>query len=357
MREARSSKKLSRLLYQLRTESNTPTGHALSIAVGTLIGSFPVYGFHLPICVVVGWVLRLNRVEMYLATNINNPFVAPFLVFIEVQLGSLVLRNQFHQLSLDAVRSIDLAAVLAEVVVGSVVLGLFLGTILGAATYRLARVVSGDEFGSLLIEETAQAYLPTGFLNWERVRARLRFDDIYLEIVRRRLFRANGTLVDASCGYGILLALMHVYRGFEPNRERPDGWPRSPKDLSLVGFLTDPRRARITREALGDGARVEQTDLAKATFPPCETFVLLDVLHRYSADQQLQILDRAANALTPSGTLIVRHRGLPGSAGLARIEKEIGKRGLIVTESIPSRVFLSRRGLLVARNDARRSLD
>ena len=61
----------------------------------------PLYGFHLAICWVVGSLLGLNRLKMYFAANISNPFVAPWLVFAEVQLGAWLRRGSFHPLSRD----------------------------------------------------------------------------------------------------------------------------------------------------------------------------------------------------------------------------------------------------------------
>lgn len=299
---------LSNLLYRLRTESSSPSGHAWSVAVGTLIGCFPIFGLHLPLCVVVGKCLRLNRAEMYIATNINNPLVAPFLVFIEIQLGSLILNGRFRELSLGAVKAISLTSVLAELAVGSTVLGVLLGATLGVGTFRLAKALSGDEFRNLLIERTAQAYLPSGFLNWERVRTKLRFDGTYVSFIRQGLFPAHGTLVDASSGNGVLLALANTYSDLAKNREQPNDWPSFPSALNFIGFVSTEKEERIARSALRGGARVERRDLREGAFPRCEALVLLDVLDRYSADEQAGILDRATAALKPSGVLLIRDR-------------------------------------------------
>jgi len=43
---------------------------------------------HLTICWLIGYVLGLNRLKMYFAANISNPFVAPWLVVVEVQAGA-----------------------------------------------------------------------------------------------------------------------------------------------------------------------------------------------------------------------------------------------------------------------------
>ena len=270
---------------------------------------------------------------------------------IEVQLGSWILHGQFHELSLDAVEALSLTSVLAELAVGSTVLGVLLGAMLGAATFRLAKALSGDEFRNLLIERTAQAYLPSGFMAWERVRAKLRFDGTYVNVIRQGLIPAHGTLVDASSGPGVLLALTSTYSNLARNREQPGGWPSLPSALNLVGFVSTEKEERIARSALRGGAKVERRDLREGTFPACEAFVLFDVLHRYSADEQAGILDRATAALKPSGVLLIRHRCASGSENAGTLEHEVRRRGLVVRDSRASRVFFSRRHLLVAQRD------
>ena len=73
---------LRRYVHGLRTEGGTPRQEIAAIGAGVFIGCLPFYGFHLLICWAVGWLLGLNRVKMYLAANISNPFVAPWLLFL-----------------------------------------------------------------------------------------------------------------------------------------------------------------------------------------------------------------------------------------------------------------------------------
>jgi len=342
------SSKLSQFLYRLRTESNTPRGHALSVGLGALIGCFPIYGLHLPICVVVGKLLRLNRVEMVLATNLNNPVVGPFLVFVEIQLGSLLLQGDFRPLTLEAMKSLSLKSVLAETVVGSFALGTFLAVILGVATYRLAAALAGDEFENLLVETTAERFLPSGFLSWERIRAALRFDRMYIDFIREHWFPSSGTLVEASGGCGVLLALTDVYSGLG-GRGVPAGWPAVPSELRLVGLLPDPKRVRKARRALDEAARIEPCDIRRAEFPTCEALALVDVLDRFSDEERARVLDRATAALAPDGLLLVRRRGLLSAGKIRRQIDEIREQGLELEESRTSWGLLSRRHLLLAR--------
>src|SRR5947208_3667249 len=85
------------------------------------VGCLPVYGLHLLICWTAGALFGLNRLKMYLAANVSNPFVAPWLIFAEVQTGAWVRRGAFHTLSRESIASTGLAVYGADAVVGSLV--------------------------------------------------------------------------------------------------------------------------------------------------------------------------------------------------------------------------------------------
>ena len=72
-RSWREGGRLRRIFYDLRTEASGPGRDAAALGVGVLIGCSPFYGFHLLLVWSVGWLLRLNRLKMYLAANISNP--------------------------------------------------------------------------------------------------------------------------------------------------------------------------------------------------------------------------------------------------------------------------------------------
>src|SRR5215203_5739740 len=79
-----------RTFYSLRTEYSGPGREAIAISVGVFLGCLPFYGFHLLMCWAVGTLFRLNQLKVYLAANISNPFVAPWLILAELQAGALV---------------------------------------------------------------------------------------------------------------------------------------------------------------------------------------------------------------------------------------------------------------------------
>src|SRR4029077_11238592 len=114
---------LRRAFVGLRTEGAGAGRETAAIALGVFIGCLPVYGFHLLLCWVAGVVFRLNRLKMYLAANISNPLVAPWLIFTEVQTGAWLRRGSPHHLSREAIASTPLATFGMDAVVGSLVVG------------------------------------------------------------------------------------------------------------------------------------------------------------------------------------------------------------------------------------------
>ena len=99
------SARLRRRFQELRTEGAGARRETAAVALGVFIGCLPLYGLHLTICWLIGYVLGLNRLKMYFAANISNPFVAPWLVVVEVQVGAWLRRGTFHQVNREYIAS------------------------------------------------------------------------------------------------------------------------------------------------------------------------------------------------------------------------------------------------------------
>src|SRR5438105_9958506 len=114
------SVRLRRFFQGLRTEGAGPLRETAAVALGVFIGCLPLYGLHLAICWVVGFLLGLNRLKMYFAANVSNPFVAPWLVFAEVQIGAWVRRGAFHAITRDSIAAAGLSVLGVDALVGAV---------------------------------------------------------------------------------------------------------------------------------------------------------------------------------------------------------------------------------------------
>src|SRR6185295_364636 len=193
-------RRLRRIFYDLRTEASGPGRDAAALGVGTLIGCLPFYGFHLLLVWCVGWLLRLNRLKMYLAANISNPLVSPLLVLSELQVGAWARRQDFHQLSLSEIRTTNAWTYGGDLLLGSLIVGTTLGLAVAAATYLTA----GDRDPlARLWERASDPYLPHSITAWEFARGKLRGDPLYRATAAAGLLRDGPTLVDVGCGQGL----------------------------------------------------------------------------------------------------------------------------------------------------------
>lgn len=293
---------LAELLFRLRTEADTPVLQAVSLAIGAFIGCLPVYGLHLGLCVLVGSLLRLNRLSMYLAANLNNPLVAPLLVAAEIQTGACVLHGAPYPLTWSAFATIDLRRFVLELAVGSAIVGAVVAVALGFGAYRVMRRARVAGAHGRLLEQAARPYLEIGLVDWEFVRGKLRYDPAYAALVAGETLPAAGELWDLGCGRGILLALL---------RAAAEAGQRSTA-LHLHGLDASPRAVKVARAALGEAVDIRHGDLTAATIPRADAFVVLDVLHYLPAAAQRAVLARCAAAVAPGGVVVVREVDLAG---------------------------------------------
>lgn len=307
------SRRLSRLtavLHQLRTEGGTPSRQAWAVALGLYIGASPFIGFHLALSVVLGRLLGLNRLLVYAAANISNPFIAPVLYATEIQVGAWLRTGQVYSPS--TLEDIRLGGLALDVLIGSVVVGVLLGAIGLAVTYAVANRRGRMPPVSRLVDAAAARFLPFGFGPWEFARNKLRHDPMYLGVLQDGILPGRGRLLDLGCGHGLMLALLAAARTQYQAGDWPAGWPTPPLELSLHGLELRPKAARRAREALGDDAVIEERDLTEAGVPPCDAILIFDVLHLLAGDAQARLLDAAVAALAPGGVLVLREADAAG---------------------------------------------
>jgi uncharacterized protein (DUF2062 family) len=285
-----------RTFRDLRTEGGGAAREAFAVGIGVFIGCAPVYGFHLLLCWGIGWLLRLNRLKMYLAANISNPFVAPLLILGELEAGAWLRRGSLHALSLETVRNIDPWSFGADLIVGSVAVGGVLGILTGGATYALARAGKDDEWFAVLVRRASDRYIASSVTAWEFARGKLRGDPLYRTVLTGGVLPAGGTVVDVGCGQGLMLSLI---------AEAVDA-ARLPPFEKLVGIELRPRIAAIAREALGGRAEIVEGDARTHLPPVCRSALFFDVLHMVPAADQEALMAAAARVLEPGGVMLIR---------------------------------------------------
>lgn len=310
----RPGRALAELHHRLRTEGDSPAAKALSVGIGTAIGCLPLYGLHLPLCLVASRLLRLSLVRTYLAAHVNNPLTAPALLYLELALGRWLSGGGWPAPTPEELAGAggwSWSAAGREVLVGSLAFGLALGGALALGAWAVARRWRRPPFDAALVEAAAWRYLDCGIATWELARGKLRHDPVYLALLSGGELPRRGRLVDLGCGRGIALALLATAaewpgEGEGAGTKWPAGWPPPPAGLELSGIERSPKRAAVARRALGAAAEVRAADLTQTEPPPCDVALLLDVLHYLGAAEQEALLDRTARALAPGGVLLIR---------------------------------------------------
>ncbi len=329
-----------RAFGKLLRGERSPARLGVSVGLGLFIGCLPVYGLHLPMCLVVCLSLRLDAVAAYLAANVSNPFIAPFLLFASAQLGSLLLTGATLELDLASLRDARALDLAASTLLGSVVLGAILGVTGGSAVAWLARRKAPRDALDAAIARTLSRY--RGAPRGERyyVRWKLRLDPVLRELAT---LGDLGDVVDAGAGRGQLGACL-----LELGQVR-----------SLAGFDHDPHKVALASAALPEASfRVESTETY--AFPEADTILFIDVLHYLDPEAQDHVLARAVSSLRRGGRLLVREIEDTGRGGaLTRWFERLGLAlGINRGESIAFRplsqivTVLERLGLECERRDA-----
>lgn len=299
------SSRLRRFVHLLRTKHSGPERDPLAVGVGVFIGCTPLYGLHLIICVLVADLLRLNRLKVYLAANISNPLLLPFLVFLEIQAGALIRRGSAHALTREYISSVSPWSFGLDLVVGSIAVGLILGISLGLTTYFTIGRRQGDPAFSALVSRATERYATSSLTAWEFANAKLRADPVYRTALQPGMLPGGDTLIDIGCGQGLTLALLAEAREAGADAGAPSG--RWPVYNRFIGIDTRPRVAALTAEALaGTPTDVLTADAAVTPLPPCDAVLLFDVLHMMPIDAQNRVLDAVHAALRPGGVVLVR---------------------------------------------------
>jgi uncharacterized protein (DUF2062 family) len=300
------SVQLRRFFQGLRTEGSGPRRETAAVALGVFIGCLPLYGLHLAICWIVGFLLGLNRLKMYFAANVSNPFAAPWLVFTEVQVGAWVRRGSFHPVSREYVASTGLRVFGVDALVGSVLVGTALALLAALGTYGLVRGSSEDRPFLELVRRASDRYLGTSITAWEFARGKLRMDPIYRATLSPHVLPSGGALLDVGCGQGLALALLAEATIAVDAGTWPAEWPLPPRFDRMTGVELRRKVARMARAALDADARVLDGDARALPLEPAHAVLLFDVLQLLKVDEQEALVADLAARLEAGGVLLVR---------------------------------------------------
>jgi SAM-dependent methyltransferase len=243
---------------------------------------------------------------MYLAANVSNPILAPFLLFAELQVGAWLRHGRIHPLKIETVKATSPWSFGLDLVIGSLAVGGVLAVVAALFTYPVVRRGDEDALFARLVRQASDRYVESSLTAWEFARGKLRGDPIYRSSLDDRLLPSGETLVDVGCGQGLMLALLIEARGLV----RASSWPPAralpPQFDRLIGIETRSRMARLARSALGVEARIERADARTIELERCSAVLLFDVLHMMSKEEQQGLLSKVAGALTAGGVILVR---------------------------------------------------
>lgn len=274
--------------------------------MGLLIGVLPLYGFHLPLCIAVCWPLRLDLVVAYTSAHISIPPVVPFLLLVEVELGSLLLSGHHLAMSSQQLLSAGLDGYAAQLAVGSGVLGILLGGLGALATWLVARRFASPSAVSRAVAHTTRRYAACPTAHRSYVAAKLATDPAVSQLAE--LQPPLGRVLDAGCGRAqfalLLLELGHA--------------------ASVLGFDADERKVRVARAAAQGAGRFWAQGLTEGGWPQSDTVLLVDVLHYLPPEGQSAALALARSALAEGGQVVVREADRRG--GLAALVTRAAER-------------------------------
>lgn len=300
------SVRLRRRFQGLRTEGAGARRETAAVALGVFIGCLPFYGLHLTICWLVGYLLGLNRLKMYFAANISNPFVAPWLLVAEVQAGAWLRRGTFHPATREYVASTSVWAFGVDALVGSLLVGAVLAVLGAAATYSLVRGSGEDRPFADLVRRASDRYVGISVTAWEFARGKLRMDPIYRAALSSGVLVSGGALVDVGCGQGLALALLTEAKRAMEAGTWPADWPSPPRFDRMIGIERRRRVAQMARTALESDAEVIAADVRTLTLEPFRAVLLFDVLQLLPPDDQEALLATITARLEPGGVILVR---------------------------------------------------
>lgn len=138
---------LRKLIWLLWHEKTGPGELGVAVFLGVLVGCSPFYGLHTALVLALGFGLGLNKIVLWVASNVSLPFIAPFIAFGSMHVGHYMLYGGPLPMSLSRARAMVASGSIVEVGVslwlywlaGSLVVGAALGAAFAVPTWALAR--------------------------------------------------------------------------------------------------------------------------------------------------------------------------------------------------------------------------
>jgi uncharacterized protein (DUF2062 family) len=107
---------------------------AASVAVGLFVGFVPLYGIQTFICLAFTVPLRLDFPLAWATTHVANPFTAPFIILLDIELGGWLADGAWTTLSRHDFEIKKLGPFLGRALLGGAAVGAVAAVVGGLAT-------------------------------------------------------------------------------------------------------------------------------------------------------------------------------------------------------------------------------
>jgi SAM-dependent methyltransferase len=161
-------------------------------------------------------------------------------------------------------------------------------------------------FTKSLVRAAARQYRAAGWNAYCFALGKLSFDPVFVALLRDAHFPDGARVLDLGCGQGLLLAWLLAAAEEHRAGGWPPDWPVPPQHLRFHGIEREQREFAWGTSALRGRGRIEMEDLRRATLPPSDVVVLLDVLHYLDGTEQLALLQRVTQCLSTQGRMLLR---------------------------------------------------
>jgi glycosyltransferase involved in cell wall biosynthesis len=131
------------LWRQIRSDPASRSTVAAGVGLGAFIGSLPCFGLHAILGLYLAKRLKLHPLTVVAGTQISMPPFSPLIVFASIWVGFILLHFKIPVLTdfTDLSMSELFGQVVLEWTIGSIVVGAFLGVIMGTATSLALRLI------------------------------------------------------------------------------------------------------------------------------------------------------------------------------------------------------------------------
>ena len=196
--------------------------------------------------------------------------------------------GRFLPLTTEAVKAHGIRPFLGEMVIGTMIFSPLVALLGGALTYVLV-----GRFGAArtpfeeIFRAVAERYAHGSRFTRGYVTSKLAHDPVVRAVATLARAENFGEVLDVGCGRGQMALVLLLGGGA----------------TAVRGFDWDPRKVEEARAAGDAGptahelaATFERADVREAFFTPCDTVLLIDVVHYFTSEEQDALLTRAADA-------------------------------------------------------------